>query len=549
MRRLPALRPWQRAALEQFEASKKPDFLAVATPGAGKTVFALMAARRALVARDAARLVIVVPTAHLKAQWADAAEALGLLLEPAWASTQGLPADMHGIVVTYQQAAATPEALAKACAGAFAILDEIHHAGESRAWGDAIRIAVGPARRRLCISGTPFRSDDSAIPFVRYSGVQAEPDFEYGYGDALRDRAVVRPVYFPRVGGHLEWRASDGLEFACSFEDPIGRARAGQRLRTALSLEGDWLPSVLAEANRQLERIREEDPDAGGLVIASDQVHARGIAELLRHRVGVRAAVATSDDPAASGRIAEFRDSREPWIVAVRMVSEGVDIPRLRVGVYATTTTTDLFFRQAVGRLVRWERGKRGQKAFLFIPDDARLRGSALDIKRSRRHALKPPDEEEREVLETAAEEAEPPAAEQLNLFSVIAARALTPDGSELGAKVWWDDEETHAQEDAWQPAEEEPELEVAPVPLPETSGPAPGASPPRSARARRQQLRDRNSDSVDTLVRITRKGHAEINRMLNRRVGLKRISEATERQLEARLREAERWIQSPVGR
>jgi hypothetical protein len=152
-------------------------------------------------------------------------------------------------------------------------------------------------------------------------------------------------------------------------------------------------------------------------------------------------------------------------------------------------------------------------------------------------------------VLETAAEEAEPPAAEQLNLFSVIAARALTPDGSELGAKVWWDDEETHAQEDAWQPAEEEPELEVAPVPLPETSGPAPGASPPRSARARRQQLRDRNSDSVDTLVRITRKGHAEINRMLNRRVGLKRISEATERQLEARLREAERWIQSPVGR
>ena len=550
MRRLPALRPWQRTALERFEASGERDFLAVATPGAGKTVFALMAARRSLVARSSTRIVIVVPTAHLKGQWADAAEGLGLLLEPDWSSQRGLPSDMHGIVVTYQQVAANPEVLAQACHGAFAILDEIHHAGESRAWGDAVRLALGPAIRRLSISGTPFRSDDSAIPFVRYQGVEATPDYEYGYGDALRDRAVVRPVYFPRIGGHMEWRASDGQEFSVSFEDPIGRSRAGQRLRTALSLDGDWLPTVLEEANRQLEKVRATDPNAGGLVIASDQDHAKGIVKLMRTRLGVRALVATSDDPKASDRIAEFRDSNHPWMVAVRMVSEGVDIPRLRVGVYATTTTTDLFFRQAVGRFVRWERGKSRQSAFLFIPDDARLRESASEIKRSRRHALKPPEDEieAKPENEEELEEKEEAEEEQLNLFSVIAARALAPDGSELSELEWWDDEDTQLQEEAWQPVDEEPVAEVAPVPLPTGSAPTTTVAP-RTARARRRELRDRNQDSVDALARFTGKSHAEINRMLNQRIGLKRISQATEQQLEARLREAQRWIQTPAGR
>src|SRR5207253_107685 len=82
--------------------------------------------------------------------------------------------------------------------------------------------------------------------------------------------------------------------------------------------------------------------------------------------------VVTSDDPAASERIASFAAGTSDWLVAVRMVSEGVDIPRLRVGVYATTTTTELFFRQAVGRFVRWEPGVRNQRAWLYVPDDPR---------------------------------------------------------------------------------------------------------------------------------------------------------------------------------
>ena len=110
---------------------------------------------------------------------------------------------------------------------------------------------------------------------------------------------------------------------------------------------------------------------------------------MMRWRLGVDPVVVTSDDPTASARIARFAAGTDPWLVAVRMVSEGVDIPRLAVGVYATTTTTELFFRQAVGRFVRWRRGGRRQQAFLYIPDDPRLRARAFQIADERRHSLR----------------------------------------------------------------------------------------------------------------------------------------------------------------
>ena len=115
-------------------------------------------------------------------------------------------------------------------------------------------------------------------------------------------------------------------------------------------------------------------------MIAIDQEHAKAIARLLRNRLNTTADVVVSDDPQASKKIAEFATNDRPWLVAVRMVSEGVDIPRLRVGVYATTTSTELFFRQAVGRFVRWQAGRPSQKAYVYVPDDPRLRHHAFQI-------------------------------------------------------------------------------------------------------------------------------------------------------------------------
>ncbi len=561
-RGLPALRRWQVEALAKFEGSGDPDFLAVATPGAGKTTFALMAARRTLIARRASRIVVVVPTAHLKVQWADAAEGFGLRLEPNWRSREKLPQDMHGVVVTYQQAAAAPHAIARVSQRAIGVLDEVHHAAESMSWGEAIQVGLSPASRRLSISGTPFRSDDSAIPFIRYAGAEAVPDYEYGYGEALEDSEVVRPVFFPRVNGLMEWRGADGESYAARFDDPLGEGSlAGQRLRTALSLEGEWLPDVLDRAHTQLEKLRTEDGDAAGLVIAMTQDHAHGIARILKERFGIDAVVATSDDPDSTRRIGEFRDAGDPWLVAVRMVSEGVDIPRLRVGVYATTTITDLFFRQAVGRLVRWVAGKGGrQSAFMFIPDDPRIREYAMDIKRARRHNLEEAESDDTEPeLEEESEERE-----QLDLFQPISARALPGEAAIFDLESVWDaEEDVDAEEAAHEEAVEAEPLDDVPLPdlasedelAAEAAGPplTIEAAPPdgKTAREFRKELREQNKFKAEAIARLSGLGHAKVNHRLNQEVGIRKIGEATERELEARLRAADRWIErmSPVRR
>jgi len=538
MARTVTLRPWQKAALERLRASASPDFLAVATPGAGKTTFALTAARQALAAEPGLRLLVVVPTAHLKAQWAQAASAFDMHLDWRWSPAEGgLPSDMHGVVTTYQQVASCAPVLRGLGGNAMVILDELHHAAEDRAWGDALRIAFETASSRLALSGTPFRSDTQAIPFVRYQGDEAVPDYEYGYGDALADGGVVRPVYFPRIDGMMEWSAPDGSLHAHSFDDALDAARAGQRLRTAYSLGGEWLPHVLRQAHDQLLTIRRRQPDAGGLVIATDQDHAKGIARLLSDRLGVRAVVATSDDPDASVRISRFASGSDPWIVAVRMVAEGVDIPRLRVGVFATTTTTELFFRQAVGRLVRWTPGSSGQKSFLYIPDEPRLRARALSIAEQRRHSLR---HDERDL--TGREPPEKSVEEQISLFAPISAVPL----SEGGEPDWLVDGDGSPEPTA------DAALTIPLPPLPAAGrglDATAGLSDGRTRRERKARLRKANADRGRLIAHHTGMTHAGVNAELNRVSGVKKVSDATVEELERRLDRADTWLRQASSR
>jgi superfamily II DNA or RNA helicase len=441
---------------------------------------------------------------------------------------------MHGVVTSYQQVATNATLFGRLARDAFVVLDELHHAGEDRAWGAAIQEAFEGARRRLALSGTPFRSDTCAIPFVTYVGEQAVPDFEYGYGDALADRRVVRPVFFPATNGHMEWSAADGAVYSATFDDRLDAARSSQRLRTALSLDGEWLPSVLRAAHERLLEARREQPDAGGLVIATDREHARGIAALLRARFGLTPRVVTSDDPGASAEIARFATSSEPWLIAVRMVSEGVDIPRLRVGVYATTTATELFFRQAVGRLVRWTRGLTRQRAWLFIPDDPRLRAYAAGIAEQRRHSLRR-DEREEPPEREPGEEAAADEAEQLSLFAVISAVATDADERLAHGEDAFDDGDDTGDDRV--------ELALAPPPPLGGESGATGAVATLTRREEKQLLRDANARLARELARRTGLSHAEVNAELNRRSGLRRVSEATLAQLEGRLEQAEDWL------
>lgn len=531
MSRSVRLRPWQHAALARFRAEGRADFLAVATPGAGKTTFALAALRTALADRPA-RIVVVAPTAHLRVQWAQAATRLGLHLDPAWTPADGgLAPDMHGVVTTYQQVAASADAIAPLARGAYVVLDEVHHAGEDQAWGESLRTAFSAAARRLSLSGTPFRSDTRAIPFVRYEADEALPDYEYGYGDALRDGGVVRPVYFPRTGGRMEWSAPDGEIHSATFDDPLAAGLANQRLRTALSASGEWLPAVLGEAVDRLRQVRRTQPDAGGLAIAMDQEHAREIAGILRGRFRTDAIVVTSDDPEASARIASFAAGTEPWLVAVRMVSEGVDIPRLRVGVYATTVTTDLFFRQAVGRFVRWVPGVRDQRAWVYLPDDPRLRIRAAGIAEQRRHSLR---RDEREDPDGRLPFAATEPAEQLSLFQALSAVAL--DGAP-GGEPW--DEPLPPSLDGTDTG-----IEIELAPPPPVAAALAAEHPGLTRRQLKDKLRAANSQAARDIAWVTGLSHAAVNAELNRRSGVDRIPEATAEQLHGRLEVARGWLE-----
>src|SRR5689334_17049464 len=390
------LRTWQRRALSAYLLRRPADFLTVATPGAGKTTFALRVAVELLADRTVAAITVVTPTEHLKNQWALAAAGLGIPLDPTFRNADGATArDFRGAVVTYAQVAAAP-ALHRARTAnrrTLVVLDEVHHAGDALSWGEAVREAFEPAARRLALTGTPFRSDENAIPFVRYEpepdgALRSAADHAYGYGEALRD-GVVRPVIFLAYSGEARWRTRAGLELSARLGEPGTAEHVARAWRTALDPAGDWVPAVLRAADQRLSQVRSAMPDAAGLVIATDQTAARAYAAMMRDVTGTAPALVLSDDRGSTARIARFAESDERWMVAVRMVSEGVDVPRLAVGVYATSASTPLFFAQAVGRFVRSRRP--GETASVFLPSVPVLLGLASELEAQRDHVIGKP--------------------------------------------------------------------------------------------------------------------------------------------------------------
>ncbi|WP_114422888.1 DEAD/DEAH box helicase [Nocardioides houyundeii] len=390
----PSLRAWQTAALAKYLDESPRDFLAVATPGAGKTTFALTLAADLLARRVVDRVTIVAPTEHLKVQWAEAAGRAGIPIDPTYSAGKGRTSkDYLGIAVTYAGVAVNPLAMRIRTENfkTLVILDEVHHAGDAMSWGEGIREAFEPAARRVALTGTPFRSDINPIPFVSYApGPDGVPrsvaDYTYGYAQALADH-VVRPVLFMAYSGEMTWRTRAGDEVAARLGEPLTKDLNAQALRTALDPSGSWMPAVLEAADKRLSEVRRHVPDAGGLVIASDQDSARAYAGLLKKITGASPVVVLSDEKAASKKIGKFTDSEDRWMVAVRMVSEGVDVPRLAVGVWATRTATPLYFAQAVGRFVRARR--RGETASVFLPSAPNLLAFASEMEMQRDHVLK----------------------------------------------------------------------------------------------------------------------------------------------------------------
>lgn len=545
------------------------DFLAVATPGAGKTTFALRIAVELMGQGIIDKVTVVCPTEHLKGQWADAAARVGIHIDPSFTNAQGRAGShFDGVAVTYAQVGANPAVheMRTRDYRTLVILDEIHHAGDSLSWGDGVRQAFGDATRRLALTGTPFRSDTSPIPFVRYvedaDGIRrSQADYSYGYGNALRDM-VVRPVLFMSYSGQMSWRTSTGNEMSARLGEPLTKDMMKQAWRTALDPKGEWIPSVLRAAALRLEEVRRQIPDAGGLVIASNQTQARAYARHLYEITGKKATIVLSDDADASDRIDAFRESDDHWMVAVRMVSEGVDVPRLSVGVYATNTATPLFFAQAVGRFVRAR--KRGETATVFVPSVVPLLELASQMEAERDHALDRPksaDDEDamwnpEDAMVAQATASESASSDLLNQYEALGADAefdgVLFDGAAWGqgAQVGSVEEQEYLGIPGLLDADQVTTLlrarQAEQVAAQKKSKSAAkmreanaGVSDHRVRAAKRKEL----SHLVSSWSRRSGEPHAMVHAQLRQRCGGPEIALATTEQIEARIALLRQWF------
>jgi hypothetical protein len=322
-------------------------------------------------------------------------------------------------------------------------------------------------------------------------------------------------VTFIPYDGVLQWRNGDAVVEA-SFADALVGKEAGRRYRTAISIElPDGLPRILAAAHAKLEELRAGGHrDAGGLVVAADSAHARAIATILKGVTGRAPTIVLHTEARAAEKLAAFTRSTEKWIVAVNMVSEGVDIPRLRVGVYATAAKTPLIFRQIVGRFVRTLPGRAADMSWLYLPGDPVLQAHAADVERELRHVLRPPSEADPFALDGPEEARETERSEEPAFVPVAAdvAPQLALFGAPGGTAA--------------------PPPRVAPAPA-AVEGDEPEEAPEQAAFERRALLRDKRHRLVADLRRRDGRSHAEINRWLNRSCGIGRVEDASLDQLE----------------
>jgi superfamily II DNA or RNA helicase len=574
---LVGLRGWQKDAYHEYFRLPRRDFLLVATPGAGKTTYALTVAAELLARREVAGLTIVTPTEHLKHQWAQAAQRFGIAIDPKYSNAQGPAArDFHGVAVTYAQVAAHPALHRQRTENrrTLVIFDEIHHAGDALSWGDAAKEAFDPARRRMALTGTPFRSDANPIPFVTYldepgGGKRSSSDYVYGYGPALED-FVVRPVIFLAYSGEMRWRTRAGDEITATLGTPMTKDQIAQAWRTALDPAGEWVSRVLEAADKRLTEVRRGMPDAAGLVIANDHADARAYAGLLRGMTGKRPVVVLSDDPTASKKITAFSSSDDRWMVAVRMVSEGVDIPRLAVGVYATSVSTPLFFAQAIGRFVRARR--RGETASVFVPSVPVLLGFAAELEAERDHVLRAISEspEEEELAEALRERDNPdgpldgePAFTALNAsahfdrvlydggeFGTSTAAGSPEEEDFLGLPGLLEPEQVRVLLRKRQDAQLAARSQVAPAPAaaawaPADAATAPAANAPTVSREALAALRKELNALVGAWSHRTGQPHGVIHNDLRSQCGGPPLPQASAAEITARIDRIRQWALS----
>jgi superfamily II DNA or RNA helicase len=394
------LRQWQSEAIDKainwlLKTATDRHFLINAAPGAGKTICASVLAQKLIDEGEIDRIIVIAPRAEVVRQWAEEfkfvtgrtmtkvtnasedVEDYGVDLCATWGAVQGL---LDG----FQQVCLNNRTLV--------ICDEHHHAAVEAAWGAGANGAFSSARFVVVLTGTPIRSDGQETVWFAYDdqGRIDHPDegtYTLSYGRAV-DLGYCRPITFHRHEGRFSVALPDGENIAVSGTQDTelkGKLKQIKGLQQALDFfklactpkylaDGEtpdansYQASMLEWGISKLDDLRDTIPNAGGLVIAPNIEVAKYIADLLEIIDGEKPALVHSQTTNPEARITAFRNTDRRWIVSVAMISEGVDIKRLRILIYLPYARTELAFRQAMGRVVRSLGNDDYSRAYVVMP-------------------------------------------------------------------------------------------------------------------------------------------------------------------------------------
>ena len=395
-------RGWQTSELPNVLSHRGGAYLLEACPGAGKTVFAGLAAKEMLDEQTVDFALVVVPNTALKGDqdagflgdWHKAGVQITTTLK-----TKGgpPPKGYSGAAVTYAQLTnmiGVVQTWRSLGVRLLVVFDEVHHASEDNSWGAAAEQVGEFAEFVLAMTGTPFRGDGRRISFVRYNDNNiAIAHSKYTYRRAVADR-VCRELFFAHDNGVADYIMDDerqSVRISDAQDSEIGRAAAA-----VFNHESAFLKAVIQRADAKLDEYESEGRGyrPGGIIICrpgadgNDDRHLLQVAKTVRRITGDAPVVITHDDPDANAKIAAFRKSDKRWLCSVRKVSEGVDIKRLRVQVLASVPSTELLFRQLVGRVVRVIDKDNPEEATVYMARFARLEEWATRIEAEARAGL-----------------------------------------------------------------------------------------------------------------------------------------------------------------
>jgi len=377
------LRQWQigciNKALKQYSNGNN-HFLALATPGAGKTLMASELANQ-LLKNNLIDLIICFSPSSIVSQ--DFSQSLHSRINERFDGLLGA----KGHSLTYQNLQYLDENFWQLFHRyrVFVIFDEIHHCAGSNidnanAWGEQIILNVqDKAEYTLALTGTPWRSDTAPIVLSKYMhpSNKISCDYVYGLAEAIRDNVCRVPQIIAVDNNHISVIDDEEVKAFTSFKSVLSQSIISYQ---EIIENEKVIEYIISSAQRKLSTVRTHNSDGAGLIIASSIEHAKKIKALMKTCFNEDVVVVTYKENEPTNIIQRFRHSKTKWIISVGMISEGTNIPRLQVCCHLTNIKTEMHFRQILGRILRMT-GSPNQEAIMYMPAEPKLLVYAYRVK------------------------------------------------------------------------------------------------------------------------------------------------------------------------